>query len=136
MLTFDETVTIYNTAYNENTGFDDYYRTEVRNCSWRSKIKAVSVNGGISYSRVFQIRILDGYSESEKEYAPPEKFVDPSAQYTLAPGTIVLKGTGPDVPVNADEISALLTGASESFRIMDYHDNRRVGLLHLYAEGK
>ena len=136
MLTFDETVTIYNTAYNEITGFDDYYRTEIQNCSWRSKIKAVSGNGGISYDRMFQIRILDGYSESEKEYVPPESFIDPSTQYTLCPGTIVLKGTGPDAPASAVEISALLAETSESFRVLDYHDNRRVGLRHLYAEGK
>lgn len=136
MLTFDETLTVYNTVYNETTGFDDYYRAEIQNCSWRSKIKAVSGNGGISYSRVFQIRILDGYSVSEKEYVPPESFIDPSTQYTLIPGTIVLKGAGPDAPISADEISALLTETSEAFRIMDYHDNRRVGLRHLYAEGK
>lgn len=135
-MTFDTAITVYNTRYNEQTGFDDYTRTEIQHCSWYSKIRAASGQGGMSYDRFFQVRILDSVSQSEKEYVPPEAFQSPELQYTLSPGSIILKGIGPPAPDGPDAVASLLTGQSEAFRVLDYHDNRRAGLQHLYAEGK
>ena len=136
MLTCDTTITIYNSRYNKETGFNDYFRTMVYNCSWYSRIKAAANSTGMVYDRLFEVRMLEGYSASDKQYAAPEAYADPDTQYTLAPGTIILKGEGPPAPTNGKQFAALTADHDEAFKVMDYHDNRRVGLKHLYAEGK
>ena len=136
MLTFDTTITVYNAVYNTAAGFDDYFRTVVYNCSWNSHIKAVATANGLVYDRLFKVRVLDSYSASDKQYAPPKAYTDPDAQYTMPPGTIILKGEGPPAPTDGKELAALLADHDEAFKVLDYHDNRRVGVLHLYAEGR
>ena len=135
-MTFDVTITIYNSRYNAGTGFDEYFRTVVHNCSWYSRIKAAANSNGMVYDRLFEVRVLDGYSTSNKQYAAPVEYTDPANQYTLTPGTIILKGDGPPAPVNGNDLANLVANNDEAFKVMDYHDNRRIGLNHLYAEGK
>lgn len=136
MLTFNTTITVYNSQYNEATGFDDYFRTVIHNCSWYSHIKAAANATGMVYDRLFKIRILSSVSASDKQYTAPEEYTDPAAQYTLAVGSIILKGEGPPAPTGAKEYAALTAEHDEAFKVLDYHNNRRVGLYHVYAEGK
>lgn len=136
MLTFDTTITVYNSIYNQTTGFDDYFRTVITRCSWYSKIKALAGMAGLVYDRMFKVRILEGLSDSGKEYAAPEEYTDPDTQFTLANGTVILKGEGPPAPKDGNEYAALIADHDEAFKVLDYHDNRRIGIRHLYAEGK
>lgn len=136
MLTFDTAITVFNSRYNEYTGFDDYFRTVIQNCSWYSHIKAVAGSMGLVYGKLFKVRILEGYSASDKQYTNPEGYTDPDTQYTLAVGAVILKGEGPPAPTGAKEYAALTAEHEEAFKILDCHDNRRAGLRHLYVEGK
>ena len=136
MLTFDETITVYNSIYNHGTGFHDYFRTIIRNCSWYGKNSADGQTGGLTENKLFKVRILEGFSISEKVYVSFDRYVDTSTQYTLAPGTIILKGVGPPAPTSASELAALTAGRTDVFKVLDARDNRRIGIKHLYAEGK
>lgn len=136
MLTFDTSITVYNAVFNDATNYDDYFRTVIHNCSWNSKIKAVATATGLVYDRLFKVRLLDGFSITNKQYAAPEAYASPATQYTLPPGTIILKGDGPPTPTDGKGLAALLADHDEAFKVLDYHDNRRVGLHHIYVEGR
>ncbi len=135
MLTFDATVTVYYSVYNEATGYSDYFRAVIRGVSWYSKIKAVAGATGIQYDRLFRVRIPDG-AQCDKLYTAPNELGDPETQYTLKAGSRVLKGEGPPAPKGGDEWARLLSGREEAFQVLDSRDNRRFGLKHLYVEGK
>ena len=134
MLTFFETISIYNTFFNEATGFDDYYKTVVNACSWYSKIKAVTGEIGLVYKKVFMVRIPE-FAESDKVFATPEQYTDPEKQYTLKAGSFVIKGDGPPAPTDGAQREKMLKGRTDAFIILDWHDNRHIGLKHVYVEG-
>ena len=136
VLTFDTTITVYNVLPNEMTGFDDYFRTTIGSCSWFSQINTAANATGLVYDKIFKVRIIEGFSASDKAYISPEMLANPNTHYTLAAGTIVVKGIGPPAPADGKAFAALVSKHSEAFKILNYRDNRRAGLLHLYAEGK
>ncbi len=135
MLTFNETVTVYNSRFNSGTGFDDYFRTVVTRCSWYSRLKAAAGPAGLVYDRLFHVRMLDGRAEAGKQYAAPEAYTDPDTQFTLAPGAILCRGEGPPAPAGGKELATLLR-RPDTFKALDCRDNRRAGAGHLYVEGK
>ena len=135
MLGFDQTITVYNSQYNEAAGFNDYSRTVIVGVSWYSRIKAAANSNGIVYDRLFQVRIPNS-AEAEKLYTAPDQFTDPSTQYTLKVGSRIVKGIGPPAPVDGEKWAELITKHDEAFQIIGYRDNRRIGLKHLYVDGK
>lgn len=134
MLGFDQTITVYNSVYNEATGFDDYSRAVIKGVSWYSQIKAAAGAKGLVYDRLFKVRI-PATAVADKAYTAPDQFTSPEEQYTLKMATIVVKGEGPPAPKDGNEW-AKLTDREEAFSVLGYHDNRRVGLKHLFVEGK
>lgn len=135
MLGFDQTVTVYYSVYNEATGFNDYFRAVIRGVSWYSQIKAVAITNGIAYDRLYKVRIPNS-AKADKVYAAPDLLADPEEQYTIKAGSIVLKGEGPPAPKDGTEWADLLAGRDEAFSVLGYRDNRRIGLKHLFVEGK
>ena len=135
MLGFDQTITVYYSVYNAATGFDDYFRAVIRGVSWYSRIKAVASSTGLVYDRLFQVRIPNS-AEADKVYAAPDLLENPEEQYTLKAATRIIKGEGPPAPTDGKEWAGLLAGRDEAFSVLDYRDNRRIGLKHLYVEGR
>lgn len=136
MFSFDTTITICNSLYNPTTGFDDYFLTFAHNCSWHSENKAVSTGSGISYDKIFKVRIVEGISTTSKSYVLPEGYTEPTYQFTLCPSVIVVKGALEAPPQNGQEYANLLKTHSEAFQVLSVHDNRRIWPKHFYVEGK
>lgn len=134
MLGFDKTVTLYNSIFNPETGFNDYYRTVITGVSLHSKVHAVSSTAGQMYSRLFRLRIPEG-AICDKIFVPEDDFLKPAEQYTLAIGDIVVAGEGPPAPADGTQWANLLKKRNAGFKIVGYHDNRRIGARHLYVEG-
>lgn len=135
MLGFDDAITIYNTKYNPVTGFDEYHRTVVRNVSWHSQNKAVGSDKGIVFAEVFKVRVPE-FCESDKTFVLPEDYANPVTEYTFAPGNMVFKGELLNDVANGKQLAALVKSHSQSFTVLSWHDNRRIGLKHVYVEGK
>ena len=135
MLGFDQTITAYYSRYNEDAGHDDYFRAVIRGVSWYSQIKAVPAANGLVYDKLYKVRIPNS-AESDKVYAAPDLFANPEEQYTLKAATRIVKGEGPPAPKDGTEWAQLLTEHEEAFSVLAYRDNRRIGLKHLYVEGK
>ncbi len=135
MLGFDNTITVYNSVYNPETTYNDYFRTVIKGVSWYSRIKAAAGNNGLVYDRLYQVRI-PASATSDKVYTAPDHFTDPATQYTIKAGDIVLKGAGPPAPTDGNAWASLQHDHEEAFSVLGYRDNRRIGLKHIFVEGK
>lgn len=134
MVSFTEKVTIYTPVYNEEMGFDDYWRTEIEGVSWQAQNRTVASGNGLQYARLFRVRV-PAWAKCDKRYKAFEEMNNPEKQYTLKPGCIVMLGSGPEAPTNGAALAALAAGRGDTFRVLAIHDNRRRCLPHLLIEG-
>ncbi|MFV0351426.1 MAG: DUF6751 family protein [Oscillospiraceae bacterium] len=134
MLGFDGVITVYNTKYNPETGFDDYHHTVVKKVSWHSQNKVITAGSGLVYAEIFKVRVPE-FAECGKVFVLPENYTDPATQYTFAAGDVVIKGEFA-AATNGTAIAAISRDNSQAFTVLAYHDNRRIGLKHIYVEGK
>ena len=131
MLGFNETITVYNAVFDENSDCDIYRKAIISGCSWHSQ--HITGHDGTSFHRenVMKIRIPET-ARSSKAYVTPTEFTGAGCQYTLRSGDIIVKGVGPDIS-RPDELAGK---SADLCTITVVHDNRRIGLKHLYVEGK
>ena len=131
MLGFDETITVYNAVFDPERDCDVYHKTVISGCSWHTQ--HITGHDGTSFHRenVHKIRIPET-AVCTKSYTPPVEFTDPATQYTLRNGDIIIRGSGMDI-TRPDELEGVY---SDRCNIAAVHDNRRVGLKHIYVEGK
>ena len=111
----NETITVFNTRLDEESGMDTYHSTIISGVSWYSDIAAsIEGGGGLKAANKFIIRILlghiDGHSRIEfavehlripvnadfsgKAYADPIAYAggDPKNLFTLKNGDIIVRG--------------------------------------------
>lgn len=131
MLGFDQTITIYNAVHNPETGYDEYHKTVITGCSWQSG--HITGHNGTSFQRenVHKIRIPANVHCS-KVYVHPHEYTDPAAQYTLQNGVRIVRGVGEDI----ERLNDLDGKYADICNVTAVHDNRRIGLKHIYVEGK
>lgn len=128
---FDETITVYNAVYDPETGFDNYSKTVISGCSWHTQHITGQNGAGFQRENVHKIRVpVDAVSS--KEYVPRVEFKNPATQYTFKAGDRIVKGVGIDI----NRLDELEGEYNDICTIAVVHDNRRIGLKHIYVEGK
>ena len=131
MVTFDETITVYNPEYDDSAGYDVYHKTVITGCSWFTQHGAGQDGTALHRENLHKIRIPNT-AKCDKHYVAPTEFTDPATQYTLRPGDRIVKGVGADI-TRTDDLEGV---CYDRCIILGVHDNRRVGLKHIYVEGK
>lgn len=130
MLGFNETITVYNRLLDKSTGYDVYHQTTIDGCSWFSQ--HITGQDGKSFARqnVYKIRIPSD-AKCNKKYVDLINYTDPETQYTLREDDKIIKGAGAPI-TRPDELEGRYASICT---VKAVHDNRRIGLEHLYVEG-
>lgn len=119
----DETITVFNTRLNEDTGYDVYIPTVIKGVSWFCEIASTVTDAGLKSANIFKIRIPVDADFSGKSYVPPVEYADanPESAFTLKQGDIIVRGT------ETEELSpaALMEKYGEMVTIQGVTDNRR-----------
>ena len=91
----NETITVFNSRLDEESGMDTYHHTVISGVSWYSDIAAnVEGDGGLKAANKFTIRIPVDADFSGKAYASPIAYAggDPNYLFTLKNGDIIVRG--------------------------------------------
>lgn len=119
----DETITVFNSRLNAETGNDDYVGTVITGVSWYCEIVS-TVDEGLKAANKFTIRIPADADFSGKAYASPLDYAaaeNVSGLFTLKNGDIVVRGA-----VTATGLRpAALHKSYEAFTVLGVTDNRR-----------
>lgn len=120
----NETITVFNSRLDEESGMDVYCHTVISGVSWYSDIAAnIEGAGGLKAADKFIIRIPDNADFSGKAYADPIAYAggDPNYLFTLKNGDIIVRGAV-ESNLRPAELKKLY---SEVVTIMGVTDNRR-----------
>ena len=119
----DETITVFNSRLNAETGNDDYVGTVITGVSWYCEIVS-TVDEGLKAANKFTIRIPADADFGGKAYASPLDYAnaeDVSGLFTLKNGDIIVRGA-----VTATGLRpATLHKNYEAFTVLGVTDNRR-----------
>ena len=87
-----ETITVFNTRLDEETGYDVYVPTVIRGVSWFCEIASTVDSSGLKAANRFSIRIPVDADFSQKAYVPPVAYPgsDPKRAFTLSQGDIIV----------------------------------------------
>ena len=130
----NETITVFNSRLDEESGMDTYHHTVISGVSWYSDIAAnVEGAGGLKAANKFTIRIPVDANFSGKAYADPIAYAggDPNYLFTLKNGDIIVRGA-----VNEDLRPAELKKiCPEVVTILGVTDDRRARAKHWKVVG-
>lgn len=121
----NETITVFNTRLDAETGFNVYIPTVITGASWRCEVASVvDAQGGLKAANKFIIRIPEDASFSGKTYVSPAAYAqkDPKKFFTLKNGDIVVRGAVEDSCLKPADLQRLF---GEVVTILGVADNRR-----------
>ncbi len=130
----NETITVFNSRLDENTGMDTYHHTVITGASWYSDIAAnVEGDGGLKAANKFTIRIPVDADFSGKAYADPIAYAggDPNYLFTLKNGDIIVRGAI-DEDLRPAELKKI---CPEVVTILGVTDDRRARAKHWKVVG-
>ena len=105
----NETITVLNRRYNNETGRDEWTPTVISGVSWHSEIKAVVTQSGLKDAKTAIVRIPVGADAGGAGYLDPSAYKTAegtSGAYTLARGDILVRGVLSGTPTPAEAQSA------------------------------
>lgn len=90
-----ETITLFNTRVNRDSGYDEYVPTVIRGVSWFCEIASTVDTSGLKAANKFTIRIPTDAYFSKKKYVPPVEYAgsDPKKTFTIKQGDIIVHAT-------------------------------------------
>lgn len=89
----NETITIFNRSYDDDTGLDVWTGTVITGVSWHIKTDTAITDSGLKAAAKGVVRIPTDANTSGKAYIDPLSYTDPSTTYTLTAGDIIIRGT-------------------------------------------
>ena len=90
----NETITVFNTSLDAETGYDTYIPTIIRGVSWYCEVASAVDSSGLKAADIFKIRIPVDADFSGKAYVKPAAYAggDPTSVFTLGQGDIIVHG--------------------------------------------
>ena len=89
----DETITVFNRMYDDDTGLDVWNGTVISGVSWYIKTDTAITDSGLKSAQKGAVRIPTDADTGGKTYIDPLSYADPSSTYTLTAGDIIIRGT-------------------------------------------
>ena len=88
----NETITVFNRLYDNDTGLDTWNPTVISGVSWDKKTDTAITDSGLKAAAKCTIRIpVD--AEVSKSYVEPIYYSDPATTFTLTAGDVIIRGT-------------------------------------------
>ena len=87
-----ETITLFNAAYNAETGYDVYIPTVITGVSWLEEDTAAVDTQGIRSTKKYTVRIPEDADFSGKAYVEPAGYTGDTSTFTLMNGDIIIRG--------------------------------------------
>ena len=88
----NETITVFNRSYDDNTGLDVWTPTQISGVSWFLRTETAITDSGLKSARKCTIRIPTT-ATCAKTYVDPISYSAPLTTYTLAAGDVIIRGT-------------------------------------------
>ena len=104
-MVYNSGITVYNLVTDPETRLDYLSRAYLPKCLYEESHGSNIEKSGMASADSAKIYLLkDWLSEADKMAASPAEFKLPEAQFTLAPGSIVVKGYVPPGPITLKEL--------------------------------
>ena len=120
----NDTITVLNAWYNQETGYDEYHATVISGVSWFKRVETNISDSGLDSADVTVIRIPDDADFAGKTYVDPITYkglADVSGSFTLQQGDVIVKGVVEDGTCPADAHRLFY----ETVTVLGVTDNRR-----------
>lgn len=120
----NDTITVLNAVYNQETGYDEYHATVISGVSWFKRVETNISDSGLESADVTVIRIPADANFGGKSYVDPITYkglADVSDSFTLQQGDVIVKGIVADGTHPADAHKLFY----ETVTILSVTDNRR-----------
>lgn len=121
-----DTLTIYNARYDQETDRNVYVPTVIRGISWYTTIKTNVTDRGLQSANAFIIRIPTDADFGGKEYCTPSAWIeleDPSGYFTIQQGDHIVRGAASGEEKTMKELHGEHIG--EACTVSGVTDNRR-----------
>lgn len=115
-----ETITIFNSALDEDKGYDVYVRTVIKGVSWIFSDGTTADNPGLKSASRFTVRVPEDADFSGKQYVDPASFNGADGTFTFMPGDIIVRGEEDEQDVPA----GLLRKHRKIMKVMTVNDFR------------
>lgn len=121
-------VTIYNKAYDRDSGSNKYYRTVLKGVNWQDTTAVQPVESGVVTADISKIYI-PFQAETEKQFRKPRNFLaenEKDGVFTIAPGDIIIKGIV-DAEIKTQKDEERLQNSVDDFRVIASVDTNDYG---------
>ena len=114
----NETITVYNRSYDDDTGLDIWTPTTITGVSWHKNTDTAITDSGLKSAAKCTIRIPIE-AVCNKSYVDPLSYTAPETTYTLDAGDVIIRGSCSEC-----ENPAELKKHHEMVTILGVTDNR------------
>lgn len=97
-----ETITLFNSVYDEESGYDRLVPTVIRGVAWVSDTSASAETTGLRASSQYTVQIPEDADFSGKTYVEPVAFNGEGGTFTLTPGDIIVKGEETELIIKSE----------------------------------
>ena len=88
----NETITVFNRRYDNDSGLDVWTPTVISGASWYEKTDTAITDSGLKAAKKCIVRIPEDADTGDKSYVDPITYAGDQATFTLTAGDIIVRG--------------------------------------------